>query len=82
VIITRSKPDTLLLWAALLVVVGWRLQDFVGLGMTTSDQLVFSTDLVGRGVWEATLEHARQQGRVYFLLTKPIDLLAATYATT
>lgn len=80
--ITRSKPDTLLLWAALLVVVGWRLQDFVGLGMTTSDQLVFSTDLVGRGVWEATLEHARQQGRVYFLLTKPIDLLAATYATT
>jgi hypothetical protein len=80
-VIARSRPDALLPWAALLVVVGWRLQDFVGLGMTTTDQLVFSTDLVGRGVWEATLEHARQQGRVYFLLTKPIDLLAATYAT-
>lgn len=77
----RSRPVTILLWAMLLVVMGWRLQDFLDLGMTTNDQLVFSTDLVGRGVWEVTLERARQHGRIYYLLTQPVDLLLATYAT-
>jgi hypothetical protein len=66
----------------LIAVIGWRLQDFLDLGMSTSDQLDFSTDLVGRGVWQATLDYAREQGRLHFLLTKPVDLLAATYATS
>jgi hypothetical protein len=77
----QGKPSALLAWALLVVIIGWRLQDFFELGMTTNDQLVYSTDLLQRGVWEVALDYARQQGRLYVLLTNPLDLLPATYAT-
>ena len=72
----------ILIWAVLVVVIGWRLQDFFQLAMTNTDQLLLSTDLLKRGIWEVTTEYARQQGRVYFLLSIPIDLLASSYPTT
>ena len=40
--------------------------------MTTNDQLVYSTDLAGRGVWEVALEYARQQGRLHLAVAQPL----------
>jgi hypothetical protein len=77
-----SKSNTVLIWALLVVVIGWRVQDFFDLGMATGDQLDYSTDLLGHGVWETALQYARSTGRIYFLLTKPVDLLAATFSTS
>jgi len=75
----QDKPNTILVWALLAIVIGWRLQDFFHIGMATSDQLDYSTDLLTRGVWETTVEVARGQGRLYLLLAMPVWLLAATY---
>jgi hypothetical protein len=76
--IIANKSNTLMIWIVLAAVIGWRLQDFFDLGMATTDQLEFSTDLLDRGIWQAALDYARQ----HFLLTVPIHLFAATYATS
>ncbi len=78
----QDRSNTLLPWALLAAVIGWRLQDFFGVGMASLDQINFSTGTVGRSVWTALLDDARAQGRIYFLLTKIVDYLAAIHATS
>ena len=80
--IAQTRSNTPLAWALLAAVIGWRLQDFFGVGMATLDQIGFSTGTVGRGLWAAVLDDAQAQGRIYFLLTKIVDYLAAIHATS
>jgi hypothetical protein len=78
----HSRSNTLLIVALLIAVIGWRLQDFFGVGMASQDQVDFSTALgAEHGLWQEVLGHAQATGRLYFLLTKFIDLLSATHAT-
>jgi hypothetical protein len=54
----------------------WRLEPFYGVGMASQDQLNFSLQATG-DFWGEVRAHAQAQGRVYFLLTKIIDLWLA-----
>ncbi|MEO8184347.1 MAG: hypothetical protein ABI895_36480 [Deltaproteobacteria bacterium] len=72
-VVERGRPLSWLILAAWGV---WRLEPFYRVGMASQDQVNFSLQATS-DFWGGVLLHARDQGRVYFLLTKIVDLWLA-----
>jgi hypothetical protein len=57
-------------------------QSFWSIGMATQDQIDFSLGALRGGILSESLHYAREQGRVYFVLTKPVELWLAAHPET
>lgn len=69
----RALP---LSWLILLAWGAWRLEPFYRVGMASQDQVNFSLQATD-DFWHGVLDHAKAQGRIYFLFTKIVDLWLA-----
>ncbi|MBN2808376.1 MAG: hypothetical protein JXR80_02660 [Deltaproteobacteria bacterium] len=77
--IQKQTQKKLIYGFILLAWVGMIAQNFWATGMVTMDQIEFSLDGLKNDFFSKVLEYATTQGRVYFLLTKIIDLKLAAY---